>query len=897
MNSNERVRISYEQLKKNARESKILIGEGTEVARTPFPEKVKTMFWYAYYLSEKYTFLDAFVDEYCDAKRSKNWEVNNSLNTKEECAQHFNLSRIEFLKAMFFTDSLVQRICDYNIDKSVLQDGFDPAKAREAFLWLMCKSNPAEILDIQDLNRLKTFFKIQCNRDLRLAGKYYDTTHVDKKYDLVMNSLPSSRSGRVGAVRTFKDILQNLIHDTFEQYEVLFSYRKYLLTLTASDDMDIIKQDIIDLRNAIVIANAVKRVFLSFFCSYLKIPNLELGHSELSDGHFSRANISDSNFINSNFKYTQIDNAVASGSDFSICNFMMCNAKGSTLNNCTFNYSNMSGMNLSNASLSESLLDAVIFRDNQLDVSIEFANQLLGNSENKELGGLYCQKLDERKRVLEELKTLSNTEADRIDKLTSTDTAIPEDQRIEVYSIERIRTFARSLTKDSQDNPDIKELTFSKSEDKTPHLLVNDHDTIFDEVLKKMGAYLDPMWHYCRNKVIDKDLLHVLAAAEVYESAQKRKERFREFGAVCFKPTILRGTSFSNCSMPQIDLSLIDMTNATFIESDLSRSLGYYCEAKNSSFAKANVIGGEFFESNFDNSNFSGSNCINATFINCGLHALNISNALANGIAIINLKKKTAFLTELLRPIESSDPDSVLSKLSENVNDSEYLTDELIDIADSNWMGTSASNAIFMGMKMDRSNFSTSDLSNSTFFNCAVRWASFNKCDFPYSLLLGSSFHQSVFSDSMLSQTRVFCSEFSGCRMTNLIFIGVRCEKALFYHNDMSDANFSRSIFRNCIFRNCNFTNLNISNSVFEHCTFYNVDFQACIGLASASFEECIFPDMHSINDSNDFEEDAPRRIILNNKNEKQSRTDDVIVEQRSAATYGNHDLYTSIKR
>lgn len=848
----------------------------------PFPGREEYTPLYQYYLDAGYSYSDIFADTYCDSIGKEGFyaDVDSKVMVvADDPKRVFNLSRLEFLKTLNMVDALVTRICDYNIDRSVFKFGFDTSRAREAFIWLMYTSNPSEMVDVQDMNRLRTFYKIQINRNKKGQGKYYDHANIEKEYNEVRNSLERIghqrnrwRKNKIDALKKFKENMQTLINDVFDVYDILSEYRDYLVD---TENRTIGNKEIYSLQGAVVMANAIKRVFLERFSSYSKIPELMLGHSEMSGVQFTRSDISGSNFINSNFKYARLDNAVASNCDFSICNFTKCDAKGATLNNCTFNYSNMSGMDLSGATLKNTLLDAVIFRDNQLDESFEYAEALLYNN-NK-----WIAAYDMRAKELNEAEN-------------RTSVLHPQEECEQIFT-----KMYNSLTKDGDDCV-LWDMTCANEDDVYPHILsasetgeiTEDGKTVFDNVFYEVQGRLQELVTECESKVISKELLATLREAEIAEDPANRQNRFRDFGSVCFEPTLLRGANIIDSSLPQIDLSHIDMRNASFEKSDMSGAIGYYANAETAYFGDANLNGGEFFRCNFNDTNFSRANCINATFIDCGLHAVNMSNALSVGVTFVNTKRNKPFLADLLTKISKNDDyNSFFENLSENICDSEYLSDEAIDMSDSNWTDAMATKSKFIGLKMDRSYFNHTDLSNFMIFNCAVRWSTFENADSSYGLMLGTSFHQSIFSRATLSQSHIFASEFSGCRMTGTVLIGARCDKVIFYDNDMRNANFSRCLFKNCVFRGCDFSKLNIAKSKFVHCVFYDVDFNDCIGLNSAYFEECIFDNIasfKSVSGSNSLDETA-EIMSLNSNN----ASDNVKVESVSRSK-SKHNLYTT---
>lgn len=872
------VKKKYEEFISSCESAKKWDSNGNIV---PFEERQADMPLYQYYLDIGYSFLDIFADTYCNYRKRKDFYLSPDqvkLPEQSDFVRTFNLLRLDYFKTLNLIDTMIMHICDNNVDTSVFKFGFNSARAREAFIWLMCTTNKPEFVDVQDINRLKTFYKVQINRCKKSQNKYYDHSNIEKEYSGVRDSLERGgghrqiwRKNKIKALEIFKNELQVLINDIFDVYEIISVYRDYLVDTEKETD----SKDIYSIQGALVMADTIKQIFLERFVCYAKIPNLSLGHSELVGAQFTRSDISHSNFINSVFKYARLDNAVAADCDFSISDFTKCDAKGATLNDCTFNYSNMSGMDLSGATLKNSLLDAVIFRDNQLDNTIEYATDLLNNN-NKWIAAF-------EKRIRE------------LDNIRDQSLLHPEDETEQIFT-----KLYSQLSRDSVDKT-LWKMTCAKEEDVYPHILTADecgnieegNKTVFDEIFYEVRNRMNSLVEECSAKVISEELLKLLREAEAEESSESRAARFSHFGSICFEPTLLRGANIIGSSLPQIDLSHIDMSNASLEKCDMSGAIGYYTKAKTAYFGGTNINGGEFYCCDFNDTNFSKSNCINSVFLNCGLHALNMNGALCVGITIVNTYRDRPFLSDLLKAISSDDNyNRYFKNLSENIRDDEYLSEERIDLSDSNWNNASAARSKFFGMKMDRSYFSQTDLSNFLIFDCAVRWSLFEKADVSYGLLLGTSFHQSIFHGTTLSQSHVFACEFSGCRMTNMVFIGARCDKVIFYDNDMENANFSRGLFNNCVFRSCDFKKLNISKSKFVHCVFYNVDFKDCVGLNSAYFEECIFDNVASFEnaaDNNDLLDETAEIMSLNG-----NKVGDNVKVEAVKRSKSNNNLYTT---
>ncbi len=830
-----------------------------------FPAPKEDEQTHAYYMRIPYDFSTVFSRVYCE---------NQDILQKDKSFYH--LFRIELFKIMNLIDLLCTRICDYNIDESVFNNGFNLIDARYAFTWLMCFSNSSQDIDAQDLNRLKDFYRLQLELKFKSDEIYYDNKLLDEEYAKIAKKIEgkeidiSWRDRIIRYLSDFKKELETLINDTFDVYDVLTKYRFYLFNCTSNIE----KSDLLAMKYALILAKSVSRVYLERFSAFLKISDLNLSNSVFNGVYFTRSNTSNSNFINSNFYRARLDNAVMNGCDFSICNFNKAEAREAKLDNCTFNYSTMSGIDLQNASLKNSLFDSVIFRDPQLDTNIEFVQNFVNILEGKKSS--------------ERLSTLIKERQRRLNSREKNDQFFVSDKLLNLYKM---------LCRDSNDKS-IWNLTIAEELDESVHICKIDNEgnvknyesTVFDNIYNELSKLFDEVYEECQSRVISTELLDLLIIAERRENGSDRRKRISKNGDFCLEKSNLYGATITNSSLHQVDFSHINLSNASFENSDLSECMAYYCNAEIASFYSANINESFFYDSCFVDANFSKANCINSCFVNCQMEGVNLSDATAIGMKIINTTRKRTFIGELLQPISlNSSENNRIAFLTENINDKKDFIEEKYTLIDSNWKNISASKSIIISMLMDRSNFNNADLRNTLFLNDVMRWSNFENVDASYALLLGDSFHQSNFNHVNLSQSHSFACEFSGCQMLNANFIGARCDKLIFYDSDLSNSNFSHCLFKNCIFRDCNFKKINMSNVNFVNCVFSNVDFNDCLGMTSAVFKACIFVGFRT-NISDNFDDEENYYIILQ---ENGSQSDTCVLFDKQDIT-GKFDLYSN---
>ena len=143
----ERIIVLFEHYKKEI-ETRFLKRINNKDIVYTFPSRRSSEADVDYYLRSEYSFATVFARIHWNAARTLMLE-------------QFDLYRIELSKAMNLVEELIVHICNYNIDASVLKTGFMVQVIQSAFAWLLYYSNSAEKCDVQDINRLKAFYRLQ----------------------------------------------------------------------------------------------------------------------------------------------------------------------------------------------------------------------------------------------------------------------------------------------------------------------------------------------------------------------------------------------------------------------------------------------------------------------------------------------------------------------------------------------------------------------------------------------------------------------------------------------------------------------------------------------------------------------------------------------------------------
>lgn len=152
------------------------------------------------------------------------------------------------------------------------------------------------------------------------------------------------------------------------------------------------------------------------------------------------------------------------------------------------------------------------------------------------------------------------------------------------------------------------------------------------------------------------------------------------------------------------------------------------------------------------------------------------------------------------------------------------------DMSKGNW-----ADADFSGLKNLKEKFSSSNMKNCKFMNCDLS-----------GLILGNNnieicdFSSSDIRNSKIQSSNLLNNQFNNCSFIDAVFLKNNIEKCNFTKANFSGAeligvNFESNIVKDIVWNFTKYKNTNISNIVFggkfenchfEHCSFYNVQFQ-----------------------------------------------------------------------
>ena len=153
---------------------------------------------------------------------------------------------IQLGKEVRFIETIISRICENNIDKSIMNNDFVFSSMRSGFKYLYARKDGSNQVDIREENRFLDHIKYQllstCRNDespydndkveevfekARLAYKFTVSDECD--YSASIEEINSIDNKQHGYIRDYKDNTAAIIDEFFEGYEQLVGYRDALI--------------------------------------------------------------------------------------------------------------------------------------------------------------------------------------------------------------------------------------------------------------------------------------------------------------------------------------------------------------------------------------------------------------------------------------------------------------------------------------------------------------------------------------------------------------------------------------------------------------------------------------------------------------------------------------------
>jgi len=788
-----------------------------------------------------------------------------AIDTVRLPLETFNVQKTYLFKKLYMFDSMVEQISNNNIDVSVLKGGRSITDVREGLIWLYCDCFHAAEMEFQDVNRLKNTLRLQVFKAKQRDRMYFDESIIDDFYKIVMDSLyESSEAGLRGYLKYYKGKTRIFINTIFDVYQELNLYREYLLS---TDVCKVIYEDEIGIGKIVTLAETICNNLTQYFTSYSTIKNLSLCRSELTDSHFVHSDLSDSSFNNSTLTSVNMRNSVWKNCDLSLCDLSKSSATDSDFSGSNFNYSNLTGMNLRNSMLNDTMLNYITLRDPNME-SFDWGNKIknsgLKKTERKNAADIFTAWKKNSDIVAEEQRSLRDTQTKllvRLEDLEGSENAISwtsnsttEDSEKEIASIKdnlaklqyrtrkavllghKLRKTAINHMENFKVPTEFSKLTTvnEKKNDHSPKLCSNGV-TVIDEIVKLLNNNMQDLVSYHEANVLSPKLLEVLQKSEQRKIARATME-----DRISLAVATLHEASIKRAKISGIDLSHIDITDASFDDSDMSEATLYYTKGEKAYLGKTNLNKADVYCSDLTNSSLRNASLIDAMILNTKLKSVTLPDALLINTVIINTQLDAPYLKKVLTEVSPVGDLASYFDLTDNVSDKEIACQNGVgDMRESDWTGVTATNCLLIGLNLDRSHFEHSKFKSGTWINTLARWSTFDYADFTYSLNVGISYHQSSMLNLLVSKSRFYAVEFSGCRLNGSNFIGARFDKTMFYDTDLSQVNFAHAELYNCIFRDAKFEHTNFSNASFINVSFINCDFNQCFGMRSSMIKDC----------------------------------------------------------
>jgi len=772
---------------------------------------------------------------------------------------------MRFGKAIRLLEELLSRICDNNIDRSILSKEKDFENIESGFTWLYSNNDALGItmsLDVRDEKRFLDYLKYQLIVEEYYSTHPFNNATFEQDFELIKqaffkldySSLDEDKLEDLtqkALIDDYKQKLVFIIKSFFTGYKQLVEYRNALIHIRTPRLKQSRAKLFANKENILNYANTLIQVLIDLFSSFVKINDLNLGNSILDKGWFNYSELSDSSFTHSSFKFARLENAVLKHCDLSTCRFIDADASNTDFSNSNFNYSDLTGTDLSGCTLNEVQMAKVLFRKKAEAYPFDGAKLIIDNALDAIEKGRYPKtiidketgkqkdvkpELEYAKIALNSLRTYEGTEKKEIDLesiLLKKGFADPNSDLYKKCSVEPFFAVDNNAR-------------YAISE------YIND---AYGEVVKKLQLFFQDR----DMSVIDKRFLNALKLAceieeisdpEKDEEKQKKTIREKRFGKLTLSVATLREATANKVSLPSADFSHVNIASAAFKDSDLSEATMHYTEAKRATFHESNLNQLNAHQAQFDGANFSEANLIGAIFTDCFMDACIFKEANLLDAKIINSSKASSFVSPFCYVIYNDEPilpgasllHSVVDEHAELPSKHAEGSSKHAPFATScNFFNAIADNVMILNVDMQKSRFENATMRNCLLFNNIMWWNNFKRAELSNAIIVGVSFYQSNFIRAQLGRTFIYSSDFIGANLAETSFISALLDAIVFDQTKLDGSNFSSATIKNATFRRCAFKDVILTGTRFENVLFDCIDFSNAIGLEQAVFKNCIF--------------------------------------------------------
>ena len=805
--------------------------------------------------------------------------VYQDVLKQQEAGQKIGDRRIQFSKLVRAIELIVTRICDNNIDKSIQNNELLTDSMKEGFIWLYVEGQSKTNIDVRDENRFFDYVKYKIINAEYWKGKAFDNKKAEEIFAEVKQIYYTA--GVVGAasssgiknkrdiIKNYKDSMKKLIEDFFYGYSLVTSFRNAIEHYyTVANEKQ--KGDIDKALNVVIpYAETLKRVLMDRFTSFVKTDDINLGNTMMPTAWFNYSELSDSNFTHSSFNRAHIENAIMRNCDLSISSLISVDASGTDFSGSNFNFSNLTGIDLQNAILDGSQLNSILLRDSKMDDFNGWEERLfLTTSSLRIISGRKeqecCWAHDKHEEIEQEIKqhrAWRNKQKEGGEAMRFADTA---------------RTVIRDIKPYAQTNEVLKELWLNEDGEilarKEERTLLGDQTTRAANVLQaayeEINGRLENNIKAHKYRKLSRGLYDCIKDARNYESnwgfvvgedqepVPAKLSRESTFGEIIFDVAVLDSASIEKAPMRRIDFSYVSMCATSFKCSDLTGAEMYYTNAMAADFSRTNLNMLDAYRADFSEGGFSNAKLINSYFLDCDLSNANFSKAIMLRTAIVasqeDMDVRKPYLLRFLQKEETPPSNTGVSNYeaatsTEVLADGTYRhvtaleTDTKGLCVDSNFSDIMANELLCININANRTLFKNAVLKKGVFFNCMMRWSTFDNADMSNCICIGNSYHQTSFAKVTFSRAAFSACEFSNADLTGADLISCQFNNVIFEEASLRGCNLAGSRVNGGVFRKCAMQGVNLTGAIFKNVSFMDIDFSEAVGLADAKFENCRF--------------------------------------------------------
>ena len=726
----------------------------------------------------------------------------------------FGYLLISLSRTIPLVERIVKRICDMNIGDAIVSgENFIPAM-HSALVWLYLQSTDVRDVTYQDMGRLRRFLKYQIARFKENHDLAYSPSSIQEKYETVCEDLfTSTREEKIEFLAGYRREVGNLLEHTFDVFKRLYIFYQYMKEVDRGSyeldkKMDVLSAEYKKIYN---LAVNIQNIILRRFASFVKISDLNFPHGSFMHGDFVSSTLSNSNLTNSDFRYCDFSDAVLRNCDMSVSDLTFTKNTNADYSNSNLNASNLVGADFSDATLNNVQLMNALFRNRQIDFDISYYTKA------------YFQK--DRSKYHDALALVAERDSLRSEQESS----------VRGLTAELRGSFFERLKRPAQhfENSEFTEESLCSTVRK------NDRSThakdSMDGLWKLFQDSLVPLRTRMANYTLRPELLKQIEKIYQNETMKVRLDNQNKTKCVAANPhtVCFFRASMDKVYMPRADLSHVDLSSVSLVGADISDGDFFYTSWNGAALAEANLSSARMYYTNLSNANLNKANLIGAVCYNTDFGGVNFSESL--------------LIDAIFLFVDANIPDPyvkhIFTQTKENLVEgvSDFTMQPGKTINNCNFNRSNCMGMILAGAQADRTTWLRAELKSALLINVLARWAQMDRADLSYSIIAGATFHQTSFTDAILSNSRMYACDMMGTRLRNANFIASRLDKVIFQNADLSGTNFTGADINNCVFNDVNFDHANISGVVFKNCVFKNIDFSHCIGLTTACFKHCYF--------------------------------------------------------